>query len=43
MRKKWGWDVLGLLAGKSQYFRKIFLNRFSGMVENCGKLEVDCV
>ena len=30
------------LAGELQYFRKIFLDGFSGVVGICGKLEVDC-
>ena len=29
-------------TGELQYLRKIFEERFSGMIEKCGKPEVDC-
>ena len=32
----------GQLAGELQYFRKIFLDEFSEVVEKCGKLDGDC-
>ena len=34
--------VIAELAGELQYFRKIFLDGFSEVVEKCGKLDGDC-
>ena len=34
--------VIGKLAGEFEYLSKRFWKGFSGMVEKCGKLEIDC-
>ena len=47
---KWEWlrmrkkllGSFGELAGELQYFRKIFLDEFSEVVEKCEKLDGDC-